>query len=258
MSAINNNSTSPYYAKDNITSFTLPSKKQPSVQKQYTLDLTTLGKEIDFIGKGVSGSVMRAGFNIQTTDGHSKKKQYALKIFESAEDMGEFTSHQKIIKKIGRCSIILKPLNITPGTGIEKEPVYAFCHNNHKCIVKRLYNMNLNDAIHLGYFNDQNRLLLASKQLLEGMISLMSIGALYFDIKPLNILVGRNSEFEVVFSDFEEVLFRKFNEDDDAIIKKAFIKMPQYLPNILKLFDLQEIQKKEKPAKEFIDKLHKI
>lgn len=109
--------------------------------------------------------------------------------------------------------------------------------------------MNLFDVIHLGYFEDHNLLLLASKQLLEGMISLMSIGALYFDIKPPNILVGRNSKFEVPFSDFEEVSFRNFNDHDNEIIKNAFIKMSPYLAHPKELFELGQHKEKKIPLK---------
>lgn len=261
MSAITPSTTSfpkDVFEPDDHVIFTRFSKKKPSIKKKYTLDPKTLGLETDLLGKGTFGSVMRANFNIHTTDGHSKEKHYALKKFKCLWDNDEFTCHQGIIEKIGSCSEILNPLKIVPQTGIEEVPLFAFCQNGHKFIVKRLYNMDLTEAIHSGYISNKNLLLSGSIQLLEGLITLMSIGALYFDLKPKNILVGRNSKFEFALSDFGDVQFLNFNDDDKKIIKYTPLTLSEYLTPDQELLDLEEIQKREKPAKEFIEKLHKL
>jgi serine/threonine protein kinase len=113
-------------------------------------------------------------------------------------------------------------------------------------------------AIQEGCFEDKRLLLLASKHLLEGMFTLMTIGALYFDIKTANILFGRHGKFEVAFTDFEKISFLQFNENDDEIIKNTSIRIPYLLANENEHLNLQKIQKNEKPAKEFIYNLHKL
>jgi serine/threonine protein kinase len=204
---------------------------------------------------------MRAKFIVETDDGLSKEKKFALKIFNSLSKkrcFDEFYCHTKIIELVKRNSKILESLNILPGTGIEKKPIHALSQGLNRCMIKKNYDTDLEKAIGDGCFEDTKLLLLGSNQLLEGMITLMTIGALYFDIKPDNILVGRKGKFEMAFCDFEGVSFLEFNKNDDKIIKNTFIRMIDYIAHDHELSNLFEIQKNEKPAKEFIEKLHKL
>lgn len=270
------------YPKNEFIAFTVTFKPK----NKYFLNLNTLRNKAIFLGKGTTGSVMRAKFKVETSDGKIKEKEYALKLFNELlgfDQTGkvclkEFNCHTKIIQKIMEAWQHLELLHITPGTGIEKRPLLTFCQENKNYMLKKLYDKNLNEAIQSGCFDDKKLLFLGSKQLLEGMISLMTIGALYFDIKTANILVRIKSsssakseetkfpesmnenpnKLEVAFSDFEKVSFLQFNENDDKIINETFIRMPPFLAHEEELSNLYEIKKKEKPAKEFIEKLHKL
>lgn len=259
------NDTAAYCRPDHLITFTLPSKKQPSIQKKFIFDPIALKKKVNFLGNGANGAVYRARLKIQAGDKPCKEKQYALKIFKTLKNRStqEFNCHIIIIEKIEHPQYGLHALGIIPGTGIEKKPLHAFFEPTmpvtNNCLIKKLYDKNLNEAIQEGCFNDKNLLILGSKQLLEGLISLMTIGALYFDIKPSNILVGRNSKFELAFSDFEEVVCLKFkNEIDEEIIKTTQIRMNPYLVFVQDILDLEYLQKNNAPSEKFIKKLHSL
>lgn len=233
--------------------------KRPSKLKTYTLDPKMLNKEDwFFIAEGTSGAVIRTKFIVKTEEGQTKEKKFALKIFHSLDKqcLTEFNYHTKIIELIKHHSNTLESLNIVPGSGIEKGPIHALTQGRKNYMIKKNYDTDLLEAILKGYFKDTKLLLLGSKQLLEGMITLMTIGALYSDIKPDNFLVGRNGKFETVFTDFEGLSFLKFNENDDKIIKNLNIRtLPKY-SHEQELINLLNLRNTEKPATEFIEKLH--
>lgn len=255
-----NESLNQHYSKDKLISFELVTKVTKP-KKKYILDPQILEKKEGSLGSGTTGTVIRAKFKIEMTD-RLKEKEFAVKIFSFWKNcLEEFNCHQEIMQRIENSREELFKLNITPGIGIEKKSLYAFClieNYNSGYIVKNLYDKNLNTAIQERYFENKNLLFLASKHLLEGMLTLMTIGALHFDIKTANILVGRHGKFEIALTDFERISFLQFNDNDDETIKKTFIRIPYLLANENEVSNLMLIKKKEKPAKEFIYNLHKL
>lgn len=236
--------------------------KSLGTHKTYILDPKAL-KYGDWvlIGEGMSGAVIRAKFIAKSSKMESKEKKFALKFLyaPSCPPFDEYKCHCKIISRVAKCKEQLEKLEIIPGTGIEKKPIYASFDNKdipQNYIVKQLYNGNLNQAIQAGYLENNQFLISASTQIVQGLITLMTVGAIYLDLKPSNILCGRKNKFEVVLSDFEKISFIKFSPQDHEIIKNVCINIPPYLAHDQELFKLHEIQKKDQPAQEFINKLH--
>lgn len=138
-----------------------------------------------------------------------------------------------------------------PARGIEKCPLGV----SGKYIVKKLYLKNLHQAIQDGDFDDKQKLLEASKQIVEGLLILIEIGAMYFDVKLANILVGRKTELDVAFTDFERISFLSFHPDEDRqIIKNVHVRIPYFLTDQNEASKLAEIQKSS--PERFIEKLH--
>jgi serine/threonine protein kinase len=214
------------------------------------------------LGSGTTGSVFKIKCHV-ITDQKQKEKEYAVKVFNCfTKGKNEFTCHNEIMARLEKYHEQLSELGITPGVGIEKQILTLVNYsslNRFDFTVKKLYDHNLSGAIANGFFAEQRNLVAAARQLLEGMLSLMTIGALHYDIKPANILVGRSGKMEVSFTDFEQIEFLHFDERDEEIIKRVSVRIPYLLANEDELNALLEIQRTHpKPAKEFLQKLHKL
>lgn len=226
--------------------------------KRYIIDPQLLNSSLDYLGNGTTGMVKKLKCSVEHAH-HQKERAFAVKIFHSlfhiTEHNEEFNCHQEIHRRLTQKKNILFQLGITSGTGIEKAPLFAFSNASQGYILKKLYDKDLNQAIEDGVFEDPKNLLLGAQQLLEGLFSLMTIGALYFDIKPANILVGRSGRFEVAFTDFEKISFLHFDKRDEQIIKNIFVRMPTFLAHE---DELNTIDSKNRDHQEFISRLHKL
>ncbi len=233
----------------------------PSRQdKSYMIDPgILLGNNVS-LGKGTSGNVVSA--TVKVVQGHDiKEKEYAIKIFQlfSGDDgQKEYTCNLEIHRRVEQNRQQLLDLGIIPGNGIEKKLLSVFTLEKRSCLVKKLYQKNLKLAVQQGVFNDKKLLISASTQLLEGICTLMLIGAMPFDIKLPNILVGRKDKFEIAFTDFERLTFLSSTSEDDKIVRETDIRMPPFLAHEEELMSLMEIKLKENPAKEFVARLHKL
>jgi serine/threonine protein kinase len=237
-----------------LTNLIILSKKD----KRYIIDPQLLNSSYDNLGTGTTGRVIKLKCSVERAH-HLKVKEFAVKIFHSLfhtnQHSEEFNCYLEIHRRLAQKKDILTQLGITPGTGIEKVPLFAFSNASQICMLKKLYDMDLKKAVGKGTFEDPINLLLAAQQLLEGLLSLMTIGALYFDIKPANILVGRSGKFEVAFTDFEQISFLNFDAKDEQIIKNTEVRMPTFLAHENELNALTDSREDQQA---FISQLSKL
>ncbi len=229
--------------------------------KRYIIDRDVLERAAS-LGEGMSGRVIKMKCKIEELN-QTKEKHYALKrfysLFNANDKIEEFDCHQEIMFRLIQYRPLLCHQGIAIGTGIEKKPIFAFSLERSHHIMKKLYDKNLDEAIQQGYFQKATQLLEGAKQLLEGIFSLMTIGALYFDIKPANILVGRKDRFELAFTDFEKISFLRFDQTDDEVIQSALVRMPPILAHKGELDALIQCRfELQSPAQEFLARLHKL
>lgn len=194
---------------------------------------------------------------IQVND---RQKNFFIKVFQSSSHcQNEFEAHQTIHKRIEERKEHLLRLGITPGTGIEKRPPCASFHPDFPFMIKKPYRENLHDAIRRGLYSGNWKLLLeGAKQLTEGLITLIEIGALYTDIKTKNILCGRKGKIELAHTDFEGITFLSPDNQDETLKKMEFRTAEFMVPydEFMKL--AFERHFKEISPDEFSSRLHKL
>lgn len=226
-------------------------------KKRYLINPADLKLHSYHLGQGSTGSVIKLKCSVESAQ-HQKVKEFAVKIFHSINPnvhTAEFNCHQEIIRRIAEKKDVLSKQGITPGNGIEKPSLFAFSHHGKSYMLKKLYDHNLTTAIQAGVFKETAHLLAAAQQLLEGILSLQCIGALYFDLKPANIVVGRSGKLEVALTDFEKISFLNFDAKDNEIIKKSFVSMPIILAHEK---ELNQLTDSSPNPKIFVAKLSKI